>query len=104
MEMASSMCERFRCFSAKRTGEKDAGPEDFRQITVLSAIYRLWAKIRHEQLAEFWLPKWACANSYGLKNGNAADQMAWGTAWELQQNRINGEMFGGLCYDMQKMF
>ena len=40
----------------------------------------------------------------GLKDGKAADEMAWQTSWEAQKAFADGLITAGLSYDMQKCF
>ena len=39
-----------------KSSESCPSAENFRPLTILSALYRLWAKIRHDQLCDVWLP------------------------------------------------
>ena len=52
-------------------------------FTILSALYRLWASVRHNQLREFWLPAWKPDCAYGLKQSLAADALAFHTCMDI---------------------
>eukprot|EP00959_Pyramimonas_sp_CCMP1952_P061656 1288530-Pyramimonas_sp.AAC.1 len=46
----------------KSADGEDVGPLGFRPITVLSAVYRLWAKVRYADAAA-WQEKWVSKHS-----------------------------------------
>ena len=46
--------------------------DEFRPITVLSCIYRLWASARHLQLTQSWFATWQQRNSFGGKGSSSA--------------------------------
>ena len=79
-------------------------PTDYRPLTILSSIYRLWAAARHDQLCDVWLPKWRSTQAYGLKQSNAADALAFETCLQIQTDIQNGHIISGISYDMQKCF
>ena len=85
--------------------EKDAPlPEEFRPITILSCIYRLWAAARHLQLAQRWFPSWKHDKSFGGKFSSSADQLALETCLQLADAYANGEEVAGLSFDLRKCF
>ena len=73
-------------------------------MTILSAVYRLWAAIRHDQLAQHWQPLWAPHGAYGLKGRPAADSLVFDTCAFLAQATHSGLVVGGLSYDFEKCF
>ena len=73
-------------------------------ITILSSVYRLWAAIRHDQLAQHWQPLWAPHGAYGLNGRPAADSLVFDTCAFLAQATHRGLMVGGLSYDLEKCF
>ena len=78
--------------------------DNFRPLTILSSLYRLWAKIRHDQLCEYWLPLWKPAYAYGLKQSHAADALAFQTCFEITEAMHQGYFSAGISYDMKKCF
>lgn len=90
------------CFIPKTNDDRPA-PTDYRPLTILSAIYRLCAATRHDQLCAVWLPKWNSQNSYGLKQTKAADALAYDTCFQISLDIQQGHLAGGVSYDMKKM-
>ena len=90
------------CFIPK-TNDDCPAPTDYRPLTILSAIYRLCAATRHDQLCTVWLPKWKSQNSYGLKQTKAADALAYDTCFQISLDIQQGHLAGGVSYDMKKM-
>jgi hypothetical protein len=91
------------CFLPKISGD-NLSPTDYRPLTILSSIYRLWAATRQDQLCEQWLPHWQHQNAYGLKQASAADALAYHTCLDFAQSMQQGQYAGGLSYDMRKCF
>ena len=91
------------CFIPKVASDNPL-PTDFRPLTILSSIYRLWASARHDQLCVKWLPKWKSSKTFGLKDSHAADALAFQTCLQTQINIHNKLYTSGLSYDMQKCF
>jgi exonuclease III len=79
-------------------------PSNYRPLTILSSIYRLWAATRHDQLCQIWLPKWKSNQAYGLKQTNAADSLAFDTCLQIALDMQNNYLTSGLSYDMRKCF
>ena len=87
-----------------KTASENPSPKDYRPLTILSSIYRLWASTRHDQLCEHWLPHWKSTQAYGLKQSNAADALAFDTCLQMQLDIQEGYLTSGVSYDMQKCF
>ena len=86
-------------------GQTHPEPGGYRPITILSAIYRVWAACRHKQQAALWLPHWQHTGTYGLPGGRAADVLAYETcAQVLVEASANGQVAAGLSYDLRKCF
>ena len=79
-------------------------PDDFRPITILSRVYRLWASSRHLQLAESWYPNWAHSKSFGGKYSRSADQLAYETCMQLADASQSNTLIAGLSFDLRKCF
>ena len=74
----SSLSKGMVAFLPKSTAP-DPQATDFRPLTILSGVYRLWASIRHDNLCEQWLPHWKSEQAFGLKQAQAADALAYQT-------------------------
>ena len=78
--------------------------DEFRPITVLSTIYRVWAAARHAELADAWFPQWKHNSSYGGRNSRSADQLAFDTCCQFEEAIRNNKYIAGLSFDLQKCF
>jgi hypothetical protein len=87
-----------------KTDDDHQAPSDFRPLTIFSALYRLWASIRHNQLCEFWLPSWKPDCAYGLKQSLAADALAFHTCLDISTHAQEHYLTSGISYDMRKCF
>ena len=87
-----------------KSSESCPSADNFRPLTILSALYRLWAKIRHDQLCDVWLPLWKNNFAYGLKQSHAADMLAFETCFEITEAMHQGYFTAGISYDMKKCF
>jgi len=88
----------------KDSDKKDPLPSDYRPITILSTVYRLWSAIRHQQLASVWSPHWKHPQSYGGKFSQAADQLAFDTCRQIEEAFANNHAVAGISYDLAKCF
>ena len=79
-------------------------PYEFRPITILSCIYRVWAATRHTQMAQNWFPLWQHPNSFGSKGSLSADQLAYETCVQLEDAQRSGHFVAGISFDLQKCF
>ena len=87
-----------------KTDDPSPSAQDFRPLTILSAVYRLYATIRHNDLCAHWLPKWKSTSVYGLKQSNAADALAFQTCLEMMEYSKENYLTAGISYDMKKCF
>lgn len=80
------------------------GLEDFRPITVLGSIYRLWAKIRFSD-ALAWQEHWAPNEMWGCRQFRGAEAMCLNIALQLEQVADTKDAVGGgIAYDFRKCF
>lgn len=80
------------------------GLEDFRPITVLGSIYRLWAKIRFSD-ALAWQEHWAPNEMWGCRQFRGAETMCLNIALQLEQVADTKDAVGGgIAYDFRKCF
>ena len=75
-----------------------------RHSTILSSVYRLWAAVRHDQLAVSWQPKWIHRGAYGLKGRPAADALVFDTCAYLAGASQANQFVAGISYDFEKCF
>ena len=92
------------CFIPKNLNDAVPTAMQHRPITVLSAIYRLWSAVRHDQLSRVWLFHWAPSGAYGLKGRPAADSLVFDTCAYLAGASQDGPYVGGISYDFEKCF
>ncbi|CAE7248689.1 unnamed protein product [Symbiodinium sp. CCMP2592] len=76
---------------------------NFRPITVLSALYRLWSRARCLQIKD-WITKVLPDEIYALRAGQGADDMAVNVSALLEEADLMGEWSGGLSYDFAKCY
>ena len=66
-----------------KNSEATVKPTDLRPITVLSALYRLWAKVRFQHLL-VWQEKWCDKQMWGCRPGHSAEAMALEIALDME--------------------
>ena len=71
---------------------------NFRPITALSSLYRLWSRSRCLQIKE-WITKVLPDEIYVLRIGQGADDMAVNVSALLEEADLMGDWCGGLSYD-----
>lgn len=82
----------------------DVAPTDFRPITVLSAVYRLYAKARFGSLLQ-WQEGWVTESVFGCRSGKSAEGMAMEIAMELESTGYTEFQYvAGVSYDCRKAF
>ena len=87
-----------------KTNDECPNATDYRPLTILSAVYRTWAAIRHNHLCKNWLPRWKATQAYGLKQAKAADALAFDVCMQVSTDTQNGLLTSGISYDMKKCF
>lgn len=80
-------------------------PRDYRPITVLSAVYRLWAKARFSDLL-VWQEGWAPETMFGCRKGKGPEGLALCVALDMEAGAYeqDAEYVGGIAYDFKKAF
>lgn len=63
-------------------------PDEFRPMSVLSAIYRLWARARFLD-GLTWQESWAHSQSWACCKGQGAETMAMQIALQLEESALN---------------
>ena len=89
-------------FTPKDADNPFPTPHEFRPITILSCIYRVWAATRHSQMAQHWFPLWQHPNSFGSKGSPSADQLAYQTCVQLEDAQRSGHCVAGISFDLHK--
>ena len=82
----------------------DPRPTDYRPITVLSAIYRLWGRARFGALLE-WQEHWVSDNAFGCRPKHNAEGLAMQIALDLEEPAYEDcDIAFGVSYDFKKAF
>ena len=98
------ICKAYTSLIPKNDMSNAPAPEEHRPISVLSAIYRLWARIRFNDGLE-WQELWTPSESWGCRKGKGAELLSLQTALHLEQIRLSKDSkSGGVSYDFKKCF
>ena len=82
----------------------DPSPTDFRPISVLSAVYRLWSR-RRLGIALQWQEGWAHEQVWGCRPRRGAESMTMDIALELEADMYDEcQLVGGISFDSKKAF
>lgn len=79
------------------------GPQDYRPITVLSLVWRVYSSIRAKQLLR-WLDSFADPFIVGNRPHRATKHVWWALAEELEYCNQFGETMSGITTDVKKAF
>ena len=79
------------------------GPHDVRPVTVMSRLYRLWGKIRGQQVSSF-LVRHIPPSVGGPCKHVAADMIALLTAHRVEQAQLSRESLAGVVIDIVKCY
>lgn len=90
---------------ARNLGIPKPGSADLRPLTIMSALYRLWAKRHAARLSE-WLNPWAPSGVVGARKTRAAQDTAWHVQLALEHAKIYGRHsnFNLVSLDAEKYF
>ena len=97
-----------RCLQCCRSGpvpSKGAGgaPLDLRPISVMSAVYRLWAGTRIRDVMQ-WQEAWLTKGQMGFRAGCACDDVYWAMALRAERAMLTCTCDVGLSADLAKAF
>eukprot|EP00973_Karenia_brevis_P061312 8527146-Karenia_brevis.AAC.1 len=67
-----------------------ARPVDLRPITVMSAVYRLWASRRLQDLRA-WQENWVDEGMHGFRSGHSVRDIFWKVALEVEAAVLHGK-------------
>ena len=83
--------------------EAPEGPLDLRPITVLSAIYRLWARVRCRQLAAVWQEAWSHPGIWGGRKGRGPEPLLLEICLDMELTADDSKV-ASLSFDLSKAF
>eukprot|EP00435_Cladocopium_sp_Y103_P002837 s5740_g1.t1 len=83
--------------------EHACGPQDFRPITVLSLVYRVWSSIRAKQCLLF-LDRHAPEGVKGHRPGHATTTIWWQVSQQIEAAALFGQSYSGFLTDICKAF
>ena len=82
---------------------EDPQPLDHRPISVMSAVYRLWAKTRLTSLM-VWQETWAPESMHGFRTGHGTRDAFYLTALLVEKAMVSGNTLRGVFLDIKKCF
>ena len=78
-------------------------PTDMRPLSICSVLYRLWAGIRYQHLAD-WQDCWADPAIVGGRKGHEAIEATWDTSADIEQALLQKLPLIGALLDYSKFF
>ena len=78
-------------------------PLDLGPITVLSAIYRLWARVRCRQLAAVWQEAWSHPGIWAGRKGRGPEPLLLEVCLDLELT-VDDSKAAGLSFDLSEAF
>lgn len=87
-------------FILKTTGRS---ADDLRPISVVSAVYRLWAAARLPDV-NAWQEKWITENQHGARPGHSTEDVYWQIALLIEQATLTGTPLYCFTIDYRKCF
>ena len=88
----------------KSDSSQEQSPDNYRPITVLSAVYRLWSKFHFETSLQ-WQEQWAPPQLWGCRTKRGAEAMIYAMALNLEAAADETNNYvGGISYDFKKCF
>ena len=86
-----------------KEGASVDNPGDLRPLTVLSSIYRVWARLRAQQLAKDWQEAWAHPGLWGGRLNRGAEAVFLAVRTDLELCPTDQQV-AGLSFDLSKAF
>ena len=86
-----------------KTTEPPATPLELRPITVLSALYRVWGRLRAQQLNKLWQEVWCHDGMWGGRSGRGPEPVIFEVMADLEKS-TNSTFVAGLSFDLVKAF
>ena len=79
------------------------GPLDLRPISVMSAVYRLWAATRLQEV-KVWQERWADRGQHGYRPGHSTEDVYWTLSLQVENALLNWQPLYGMNVDFAKCF
>ena len=76
---------------------------DLRPITVLSSLYRIWARMRAQELTRHWQEGWIADGAHGGRQAHGAETVIFEVMSDLEGASANQHV-AGLSFDLIKAF
>ena len=100
----STLCQAYTSLIPKSGMSESPTPLEHRPISVLSAVYRLWAKTRFGQSLD-WQEHWCPNEVWGCRPKRGAEALCLQIALHLEQTAVDQQSAaGGIAYDFRKAF
>eukprot|EP00439_Symbiodinium_sp_Y106_P048663 s1419_g6.t1 len=87
----------------KDSSISEPGPSDLRPLSILSCLYRLWAKARLSDIVP-WQDRWLADGAFGFRPGHSAEGLFFATALDLEAAEAEGHPCAGISFDLKKAF
>ncbi|CAE8644441.1 unnamed protein product, partial [Polarella glacialis] len=78
-----------------------ASPTDMRPISVMSAVYRLWAASRLVDV-KLWQEQWVSSSQHGFRAQHGPDDVFWTVALRVEESVLSGVPLSGVSFDYMK--
>ena len=91
------------CCLIPKSQEPPDNPLQLRPLTVLSSLYRTWARLRAKELTHNWQESWIPAGSRGGRIRQGAETVVFGVMCDLESASADRHV-GGLSFDLMKAF
>ena len=101
----AAMLQGYTSLVPKSEDTQILGPTEYRPISALSGVYRLWGKARFPSLLK-WQEQWALHGVHGCRKGRSAEELAFRISIDLETPAYDSGMacVAGLSYDFRKAF
>ena len=83
--------------------EEEVSSAEFRPISVMSVIYRLWAAVRLQDVMA-WQEAWIHHSQHGARKLHGTADVFWPLALRVEHALLTGKPLYGLSLDYQKCF
>ena len=91
------------CSLIPKSSEPPDNPLQLRPIIVLSSLYRIWAKIRAQEIANHWQETWIHTGARGGRIRQGAETVIFEVMADLEKATAT-HFCGGLSFDLVKAF
>ena len=99
-----ALCQAYASLIPKSGMSTAPSPLEFRPISVLSSIYRLWAKARFAHSLP-WQELWSPSQVWGCRQHRGAETLCLQLALHMEQSAVEQQSAaGGIAFDFAKCF